>query len=214
MLHMCHVSAGEGADDIERLKLALFNEKLAPALLPHNDDLVIRIKELTNEQSNMIAELEATAEPTSMLQRSLYEMELERVNYMLRSYMRTRLIKISRFSIYLDTSDETRAVLSENELDFLKRYLQMYRQHVDREIWDTAEGSSRLDERLRDINLTGPLVVQPELDSHVYCKALVDCEPFRIEETDETIEMLQNEIRLLPFRLVERFVHEDKVMLV
>jgi|TARA_B100000524_G_C23650795_1_gene370045 GINS complex subunit 4 len=211
---MCHVSAGEGADDIERLKLALFNEKLAPALLPHNDDLVIRIKELTNEQSNMIAELEATAEPTSMLQRSLYEMELERVNYMLRSYMRTRLIKISRFSIYLDTSDETRAVLSENELDFLKRYLQMYRQHVDREIWDTAEGSSRLDERLRDINLTGPLVVQPELDSHVYCKALVDCEPFRIEETDETIEMLQNEIRLLPFRLVERFVHEDKVMLV
>ena len=211
---MCHVSAGEGADDIERLKLALFNEKLAPALLPHNDDLVIRIKELTNEQSNMIAELEATAEPTSMLQRSLYEMELERVNYMLRSYMRTRLIKISRFSIYLVTSDETRAVLSENELDFLKRYLQMYRQHVDREIWDTAEGSSRLDERLRDINLTGPLVVQPELDSHVYCKALVDCEPFRIEETDETIEMLQNEIRLLPFRLVERFVHEDKVMLV
>lgn len=211
---MCHVSSGEGADDIERLKLALFNEKLAPALLPHNDDLVIRIKELTNEQSNMIAELEATAEPTSMLQRSLYEMELERVNYMLRSYMRTRLIKISRFSIYLDTSDETRAVLSENELDFLKRYLQMYRQHVDREIWDTAEGSSRLDERLRDINLTGPLVVQPELDSHVYCKALVDCEPFRIEETDETIEMLQNEIRLLPFRLVERFVHEDKVMLV
>ena len=211
---MCHVSAGEGADDIERLKLALFNEKLAPALLPHNDDLVIRIKELTNEQSNMIAELEATAEPTSMLQRSLYEMELERVNYMLRSYMRTRLIKISRFSIYLDTSDETRAVLSENELDFLKRYLQMYRQHVDREIWDTAEGSSRLDERLRDINLTGPLVVQPELDSHVYCKALVDCEPFRIEETDETIEMLQNEIRLLPFRLGERFVHEDKGMLV
>lgn len=211
---MCHVSAGEGADDIERLKLALFNEKLAPALLPHNDDLVIRIKELTNEQSNMIAELEATAEPTSMLQRSLYEMELERVNYMLRSYMRTRLIKISRFSIYLDTSDETQAVLSKNELDFLKRYLQMYRQHVDREIWDTAEGSSRLDERLRDINLTGPLVVQPELDSHVYCKALVDCEPFRIEETDETIEMLQNEIRLLPFRLVERFVHEDKVMLV
>ena len=162
----------------------------------------------------MIAELEATAEPTSMLQRSLYEMELERVNYMLRSYMRTRLIKISRFSIYLDTSDETQAVLSKNELDFLKRYLQMYRQHVDREIWDTAEGSSRLDERLRDINLTGPLVVQPELDSHVYCKALVDCEPFRIEETDETIEMLQNEIRLLPFRLVERFVHEDKVMLV
>lgn len=211
---MCHVSAGDGADDIERLKLALFNEKLAPALLPHNDDLVIRIKELTNEQSNMIAELEATAEPTSMLQRSLYEMELERVNYMLRSYMRTRLIKISRFSIYLDTSDETRAVLSKNEFDFLKRYLQMYRQHVDREIWDTAEGSSRLDERLRDINLTGPLVVQPELDSHVYCKALVDCEPFRIEETDETIEMLQNEIRLLPFRLVERFVHEDKVMLV
>lgn len=211
---MCHVSAGEGADDIERLKLALFNEKLAPALLPHNDDLVIRIKQLTNEQSNMIAELEATAEPTSMLQRSLYEMELERVNYMLRSYMRTRLIKISRFSIYLDTSDETQAVLSKNELDFLKRYLQMYRQHVDREIWDTAEGSSRLDERLRDINLTGPLVVQPELDSHVYCKALVDCEPFRIEETDETIEMLQNEIRLLPFRLVERFVHEDKVMLV
>ena len=211
---MCHVSAGEGADDIERLKLALFNEKLAPALLPHNDDLVIRIKELPNEQSNMIAELEATAAPTSMLQRSLYEMELERVNYMLRSYMRTRLIKISRFSIYLDTSDETRAVLSENELDFLKRYLQMYRQHVDREIWDTAEGSSRLDERLRDIKLTGPLVVQPELDSHVYCKALVDCEPFRIEETDETIEMLQNEIRLLPFRLVERFVHEDKVMLV
>ena len=159
---MCHVSAGEGAYDIERLKLALFNEKLAPVLLPHNDDLVKRIKELTKEQSDMIAELEATAEPTSMLQRSLYEMELERVNYMLRSYMRTRLLKISRFSIYLDTSDETRAALSKNELDFLKRYLQMYRQHVDREIWDTVEGSSRLYKQLLDIKTpTGPLVVQP-----------------------------------------------------
>lgn len=69
----------------------------------------------------MIAELDGTGESTSMLQRSLYEMELERINYMLRSYLRMRLIKISRFSLYLDTSKETRAALSQNEVRVAKR---------------------------------------------------------------------------------------------
>ena len=52
----------------------------------------------------------------------------------------------------------------------MERYLELYRQHVDRETWDAAAGSGRLDQRLRDIKLNGPLVVEPLLDSHVYCQ--------------------------------------------
>lgn len=42
---------GVGSDDIARLRVAFLNEKLSPTLLPHYDDLIVRIKQMTNEQA-------------------------------------------------------------------------------------------------------------------------------------------------------------------
>tara|TARA_B110001452_G_scaffold264280_1_gene267045 strand:- start:1872 stop:2378 length:507 start_codon:yes stop_codon:yes gene_type:complete len=100
------------------------NERCAPSLLPHQDELINEIKELINEQARPPQLLPCIAvavprrprtplqPPTSIrgvflqmekigelsdaqkLQKDLYEMELERINFMLRNYLRDRLRKV------------------------------------------------------------------------------------------------------------------------
>ena len=101
----------------------------SPELLPHQDDLIARMKEAISDQAResftpvlccfarhplgaptlslrfgnqlhpRTQPQEARIEelgPADGIARSLYEMEIERVNFQLRSYLRTRLEKISR----------------------------------------------------------------------------------------------------------------------
>ena len=93
------------------MKRAVVNERCAPELLPHQDDLVNDVKERINEQARaarggLFPPLSAHALPASQvnlineldesqtLQKDLYNMELERINYMLRNYLRDRLRKV------------------------------------------------------------------------------------------------------------------------
>ena len=46
-----HASAGtSAAEDLEELRIAFANERFAPELLPHRDDLVRRVRQAVDEQ--------------------------------------------------------------------------------------------------------------------------------------------------------------------
>lgn len=55
---------------------------------------------------------------------NLYKLEIERVEYLLRSYLRTRLLKIDRFYQYILTSEDEseREKLSAHELEYAVKY--------------------------------------------------------------------------------------------
>ncbi|KAH8500965.1 hypothetical protein H0E87_015980 [Populus deltoides] len=78
--------------DVELLKRAWRNEKAAPEILQFESSLVQRIKEQIElaEQNVEISE----ANNIDPLTVSLYQMDLDRTQFLLRSYLRVRLQKV------------------------------------------------------------------------------------------------------------------------
>merc|ERR1712205_128562 len=101
------------------------------------------------------------------MEKALYTMELERINFMLRSYLRDRLRKVTKLSMHLvqEENEDERSRLSETESEFVSGYVNLYQQHIDRSVWDTVD-TDCIPEKLKDISKTPSLAVTPKLDSH------------------------------------------------
>ena len=225
------------ADDLEELRLAFTNERFAPELLMHRDDLIKRVRQAVDEQArtpspstpavchthsrlhgsavaalvsqqDRIAELEAS----DSLSRMIYETEVERVCFLLRSYLRTRIVKIQSQALYLARDEEAQGRLSEPEAAFAAQYAALYQRHVDREAWALGD-TSRLPEALKQITSISTIAAPPNLESHVFCVATRDCPAFAIDGTAEMIELLRGQVALLPYAPLRPLIDEGSVVL-
>ena len=61
---------------------------------------------------------------------SLYQMEIDRVKYLLASYLRTRLRKIEKFVFHILGSEEEFSKLSSNEVAFASKYMEAVERHL------------------------------------------------------------------------------------
>jgi GINS complex subunit 4 len=55
----------------------------------------------------------------------LYQMEMERLKYVLSSYIRTRLAKLERYWLYYYHFDEKRSIMSDSEIRYLNEYVRI-----------------------------------------------------------------------------------------
>jgi hypothetical protein len=76
----------------QRLQAAWLNEKAAPELLPFESDVVAQLIEAVQRQRQEVDDTR-TRTADAAFAANLYDMELERIKYLLRGYLRTRLTK-------------------------------------------------------------------------------------------------------------------------
>ena len=122
------------------------------------------------------------AGPGNTLPRMIYETEVERVSFLLRSYLRWRILKIQSQALPRARPERAGAALGAGE-DLrgpVRRALPAPRRPRAWQLGDT----SRLPDDLKQITRVQQLATPPNLDSHVFCVATRDCDPFRIEGLD------------------------------
>ena len=84
-------------EDIDKLKVALRNEKACPEILAFEEEVVDDIHELVKAQQGHVDEFrEGNDETETAFAVSLYQMEIDRIQYLLASYLRTRLAKVQQ----------------------------------------------------------------------------------------------------------------------
>ena len=71
----------------------------------------------------------------------IYETEVERVLYLLRSYLRTRIQKIQKQALHLARDAEAQGRMSASENAFAGKYAALYQRQVDREAWSVGDTS-------------------------------------------------------------------------
>ena len=76
-----------------RLKIAWLNEKMAPELLENDEDVTENALELIKA---MELNLKQNRDPTAKIRHSLHSLDVDRVRYVLTSYMRQRISKIEQ----------------------------------------------------------------------------------------------------------------------
>ena len=171
-------------------------------------DTQLRAPHLIASQLDKIAELDAK----DSLCRKIYETEVERVSYLLRSYLRTRILKIQSQALFLARDEEAQRRLSEPETNFAAQYAALYQRHVDREAW-AAGDTLLLPESLKQIASISQIAAPPNLGSHVFCVATRYCPAFAIDGTAESMELLRGQVALLPYAPLRPFIEEGTVIL-
>jgi len=105
--------------DVERLRKWLVNEKCCNDILPYQEELVSGFADLCEFQQSLV---ETRAEKDELaIVRNLKEMELERIRYLLKEYLRTRLRKIENSLFYLWRDKERWSWLSAAEAEYAKQ---------------------------------------------------------------------------------------------
>lgn len=122
------VDDGDGVGELtaqtalQEIENAWMNERFAPEILPHQFDLVdCMLQQIAHMEEN-IKRLDKND-----LRVQIHRMELDRIKYVISSYLRTRLEKIEQYTVHILSEEANRnseeAYLTPSELRFAKEYL-------------------------------------------------------------------------------------------
>ncbi|XP_057414819.1 DNA replication complex GINS protein SLD5 isoform X2 [Lotus japonicus] len=118
--------------DFELLKRAWRSEKAAPEILRFESDLINRVREQIQLMEDTVEEKGAAgADPHSL---SLYQMDIDRTLFLLRSYLRIRIQKIEKYMFHIQKTDELWNRLSTEEKNFTRRCTDDLKQHLEESV--------------------------------------------------------------------------------
>ncbi|KAF9365121.1 GINS complex subunit [Mortierella sp. NVP85] len=196
---------------VQHLTQAWINERAAPDILQYEQASVDGLVNKIEEQMAVIDELDS-GDDTSMIISILYQTELERVKFVLRSYLRTRISKIEKHYQYILADPASKRRLSRAEAMYAENYSRVTRQHFHTSILASLPTSLQgQDDTVFDRKLS--MVPQPKLDEAVFCRIVEDIGDFQLDE-DETVELEAGQIYLFRYRTVRGLLQRGQIELI
>ncbi|KAM0988086.1 hypothetical protein ACFX13_012304 [Malus domestica] len=206
--------------DVELLKRAWRQEKSAPEILQFESALVRRIVEQIQLMEETVEEFtDSGIDPLTV---SLYQMDLDRTQFLLRSYFRIRLQKIEKYMFHIRDNAESR--LSEKEKVFVERCCADLQTHLEKSVLLQLPSTYQSVFRQSSEKETD-MVPRPHLDTFVVCKTKYYLGHIQLEDNadgesdssasqrplDEPFEMEPNVLYFVRYKAVKKFVEEGKI---
>uniref|UniRef100_A0A452RS25 DNA replication complex GINS protein SLD5 n=1 Tax=Ursus americanus TaxID=9643 RepID=A0A452RS25_URSAM len=210
------------AELIERLEQAWMNEKFAPDLLESKSEIV----ECVMEQLDHMEENLRRAKKGD-LKVSIHRMEMERIRYVLSSYLRCRLMKIEKFFPHILEKEKTPhegelSSLSPEELfwclwsqrfEFLS-----FRYMANTETYLRNVALKHMPPNLQTVDLLRS-VPKPDLDSYVFLRVKerqenILVEPETDEQRDYVIDLEEGSQHLIRYKTIAPLVASGAVQLI
>ncbi|EFX79780.1 hypothetical protein DAPPUDRAFT_304303 [Daphnia pulex] len=198
------------SEAVKKLEESWLNEMLAPELLSPQTELVDCLLEQTK---NMEENLMAISK--SDFRFALHRMEVERIRYVVTSYLRIRLEKIEKFLGYLLNNENKRqrnepSLLTEDELKFAQELNSNTETHLK------TLGLRHMPTNMREIN-TQKFITTPNRDSYVFVCVKDDAPSVLVSdgtsEGEIEVELLKNSQHLLPYRSISSLLQNNTVNL-
>ncbi|XFF92242.1 hypothetical protein AB1E18_018461 [Capra hircus] len=200
------------AELIDRLEQAWMNEKFAPELLENKSEIV----ECVMEQLEHMEENLKRAKKGD-LKVSIHQMEMERIRFVLSSYLRCRLMKIEKFFPHILEKEKTRreeepSILSPEEFVFAKEFLA----NTETYLKDTA--LKHMPPNLQKVDLVRT-VPKPDLDAYVFLRVKerqenILVEPESDEQRDYVIDLEEGSQHLIRYRTIAPLVASGAIQLI
>lgn len=209
-----------------RLVEAMLNERMAPDLLPYKTDLMDQVlTEIKRQQQVLLDSYEygdSNAEAGVIssdfkLQLMIMETNIERIAYLLRLYIRTRLAKLDNFTIYYinesaDESNEHRiALLSPAERTYMHKHFKILTQLYNTSFLNKLPNFLQL---LDDTTGGETMIETPNLDQPVFIKVLCEDPIVLTLEGDDELTLTKNGIYVVKYRLIKLYVQIGDIALI
>ena len=202
------------------------NEKAAPEGLGFKRELVERLQEEVHSREDFLENNDFG--PEHELLRTMHLMDLNRVRYVLRAYLRTRLLKIEGNALQIVSSGlpdgklEESQMLSAKEKAHVEEYTNAIGEFFDSSVLANIKklthGLNGYDSIISEQMPQGGLeekdmIPGPDLDAHVFAQALETIEE-RVVDGEELDKMDEGDVYVTRYRTVRDLLHEDRVCLV
>lgn len=193
---------------LDVLEKAWLNEKFSPEILPHKSEYVECMLEQIKFMESNINLLQSTD-----IQVEIYRFELERIRFIITSYLRCRLKKIEQFASYILDQEKDRNVderyLSESELKFAMEFVQHLDTHFNSVLKEMPWNLQTIEPANKNI--------KPNMNSYVFLRSNKTVSNVIVkdvfENRDEDVELLENSQHLLPYSCIANYVKEKSVQL-
>ncbi|TCD70371.1 GINS complex subunit [Steccherinum ochraceum] len=189
------------------------NERHAPDLLPAREMLLGRLLDHIRKQTDDVQLLRA--DPSSSedehFRIMLVQTEVERVKFVIRSYIRTRLHKVEKYARHIVSTPELHQKLSKGELDHARRYAKTVEDHFSNSVLRSLPPEQQsLDDNMA---FMPPMIPAPDKTHAVFAYARQSCPPVHLPD-GSTMELTKGQIVLTPYHVVEHLLIREDVELV
>lgn len=182
-----------------QLEKAWTNEMLAPELLEAKPELVACMMEQLSEMEENIRRVKK-----GDFVASLHQLEIERIRFVVASYLRTRLKKIETHYVIL--LEKSQKLLSVDELAYAKEYARNIEKLFD------GLALRRMPSNLR--NLDGDkLAVMPNDDAYVFFRVLRRCNEVAAEEDEVPVDLERGSQHIMRYRPVASLLADNSILL-
>ncbi|KAL0476347.1 gins4 [Acrasis kona] len=188
-------------DDKVELMRAWSTEKFYPHILPYKDNIVGRLQEeIENARNRLLEQPE-----TNLTTKTIKELEIDRLRFLVISYLRTRLLKIEKHVQYIIETEEMFDRLSPGEQKFAKQYFELQQAHLN----TMFLGS------IPDVLKAGDednLRVEPNLNTYVFCRVREDLGQVDIE--GEVVALSTGDIYVLRSGSITPYIEQEQFDLI
>jgi GINS complex subunit 4 len=191
------------------------NERNAPDILLFQGDVLETILDTLHQQARMVEYLRADPHTTEEehFRIILVQTEAERVKFLVRSYLRTRLHKVEKFAPFIMKHPEIQARLSALELDHAQSYQELTTKHYNVSVLDGLPNN----DDLRSLEETFPdgvsMIQEPDKEQPVFVRARTTVEFVRLPD-GSGFKLNEGSIHLLRYKTVETLVERGQVELI
>ncbi|KAK9182169.1 hypothetical protein WN944_025312 [Citrus x changshan-huyou] len=193
--------------DAELLKTAWRNEKAAPEILQFQAQLVKRAKEQIQLMEETVEEYEESGmDPLTV---SLYQMDLDRAQFLLRSYLRVRLQKLEKYMFYIWKNESLWSRLSDPEKMFVQRCIDDMEKHLQEIVLSKLPDNYQSVRRQSVISEEDDMVPEPQLDTFIACKARNRFVSLRLADSERPLEMERHDVSFVLYKVIEDKIGAD-----
>ncbi|XP_045786494.1 DNA replication complex GINS protein SLD5 [Trifolium pratense] len=200
--------------DVELLKRAWRNEKAAPEILRFESDLITRVREQIELMEETVEEkLTVGTDPLSV---SLYQMDLDRTLFLLRSYLRIRILKIEKYMFHIRKTEELWNRLSKDEKFFTERCTDDLKKHLEESVLSKLPENYQSYERQSVISEEDDMVPEPRLDTFVLCRSKeyltgIQLEDGPVDDRSKLFEMEPDVLYFICYKSIKPLVESGKI---
>ncbi|KAJ1803306.1 GINS complex subunit [Coemansia sp. RSA 2598] len=143
---------------------------------------------------------------------NILQMDVDRVKFLVRSYLRTRLAKIERHARHYLGEPMYRDRMAQSELDYATGFVELDNGHVRRSFLDQLPPHLR---GLDEVSAEGlDMVTKPDVDEAVFCRVRVTVGEFQFETSEDPIVMRRNNIFITRYSIIRDLLEDGKVELI
>ncbi|KAK9355351.1 hypothetical protein V1523DRAFT_438683 [Lipomyces doorenjongii] len=199
--------------DLKSLVRLWISERTCPDILPYAHDLLDTMLDRVREQVEVI-EVNTTSGDAgggAKLKLLFVETEVERVKFLVRGYLRARILKIDKYYMHILNNLDMQTRLSQSELRYAKRRGNQLKRYYDLRFLSSLPPSlQRLDDTAGGLQM----VEMPDLNEVVFIRVLHDV-PGEVDlGNDDKIELRTGNIYVLPYKVIRRHIDNGDVQLV